>query len=104
MKGKTQLFNAHLGVQENTLRTTKRGRSAERLDARDRKLVSRYYYYTYCKRWKYEDTIRQLESEFDLVEQTVIARLSAKNEDITSLFERKPKLSEFKLLYPFLVW
>jgi hypothetical protein len=103
MRGEETLFKAHLGV-EPALRTKRRGRSTDCLWARDRKLVARYYYYTYLKRWKYEDTIRQLEKEFDLIERTVIMRLTALNDDIKTLFERQPKLQEFKMLYPFLVW
>ena len=40
-----------------------KGRDKELIDARNRKLFERYYYWTEVKRLRFDDTIRKLSSE-----------------------------------------
>jgi len=102
MRGERQLYLPFF-FEPDTL-TARRGRSDTLIQSRDRKLLLRYYYHTFFKRLKYNDTIRQLIAEFDLAERTITDRLLLNNDLINEVMKVKPPVFELKKEFPFYSW
>lgn len=82
-----------------------KGKRPDLLAARDEKLVYRYYYLSEVKRMRYDDTLKQLELEFDIAVGTVIDRLSnVLYSKVKEVYAEKPLASELQRRWPWLVW
>ena len=103
MRGEQALYLPYF-CDESDNQPTGRGRSNTLILRRDRKLILRYYFHTYFKRLKYDDTIRQLILEFDLAERTITDRLQMNNDQINDLMKARPMVHELKKEVPFFAW
>jgi len=102
MRGERQLYLPFYCEAEPL--TAGRGRSDTLIQNRDRKLLLRYYYHTYFTRLKYDDTIHQLITEFDLAERTIIDRLQMNNDLINEIMKARPMVNELKKEVPYFSW
>ena len=103
MRGEQALYLPYF-CDESDNKPAGRGRSDALILRRDRKLILRYYYHTFFKRLKYDDTIRQLIFEFDLAERTITDRLQMNNEQINDLMKARPMIHELKKELPHFAW
>lgn len=102
MRGERQLYLPFFN-EPDTL-TSGKGRSDTLLQNRDRKLILRYYYHTFFKRLKYDETICQLINEFDLAERTITDRLQRNNDAINVIMKSRPMVHELKKEVPYFSW
>lgn len=102
MRGSRTLTVLFPDPEENT--SSGRGRSAELIEQRDRKMVARFYFYIRIKGLAFEVTIRQLVREFDLSERRIIDLLTEKADLVSQYVNQEPAISSLKEEYPFLRW
>ncbi|MDO6808098.1 hypothetical protein Q4603_05745 [Zobellia galactanivorans] len=103
MRGKTNLHRnliQHALFSDDVAVVTK----SDRLEQVKDKIAARYYYYAAICRMLYADCIRQLESEFDRAERTIIENLEYRRAYIQRLMEEEAGPAELKKLFPYYDW
>jgi hypothetical protein len=83
---------------------TAKGRSATLIRLRNELLLARYYYYNVILKMKYDDTLRMLEDDFFLSQNTIANTLSGKLEELRAIHKEKPGVKWFKEKWPRWPW
>jgi hypothetical protein len=81
-----------------------KGRNNKLVHRRNECLLARYYYYGFFKSMCYEETIRQLVSEFFLSPATIAHIIQDNTEHILSLKQRGMVVYYFQNHWPHLKW
>lgn len=71
---------------------------------RDICLCYRYYYYHEILEKRHDRTLKQLEPEFFISQDTITKRLTAQADLLKDLVGNKPSKSQLKRKYPHFVW
>ena len=85
-------------------RALRRGRNNSLIDKRNESLIARYYYYASVKNKCYEDTLRQIVSEFFLSPATISNIILEHAEQLQALKQKGPVLYYFLNRWPHLKW
>ena len=85
-------------------RGMRKGRNNSLIFKRNDCLIARYYYYASVKNKTYEDTLRQIMSEFFLSPVTVALIVQQHTEELQALKQKAPVLYYFQNKWPHLKW
>ncbi len=100
--GKRKLYDKY--VEAETLKTDIRGRSADRLNRRNDKIINRFYFYSMIRKMNYEHVIDELAKEFDLAPRTITDMLLKNDRVVAEVMTKKPPVVDLKKKYPYLSW
>ena len=102
MRGQ-KIFNEII-KDSGIIRTPRRGRNNTLIDKRNDCLIARYYYYASVRNKCYEDTLRQIVSEFFLSPATIANIVQEHAEQLYYLKQKGPVLYYFQNRWPHLKW
>lgn len=78
---------------------------ADRVNARNRVLTARYYYWTELQRRRFDDVLRILaDREFFVEERTITNALLAQDEFLTQLCNEKTSRKQLRRMFPGFDW
>lgn len=87
-----------------TLFEKTKGRDAQLIEARNKLLIHRYYYYAKIQNLNYLKILENLENEFFIAQRTMSNILMSCDTQLFALKRQAPTLKYFKEMYPFMVW
>jgi hypothetical protein len=71
---------------------------------RNEALVHRYYFHAEINRMRFDDCIKQLESEFHITAPRIVAVLTQCTSNIQRLHDAKPSLKDLEKKFPWYAW
>lgn len=101
MRGRNKLFN---DLIEASPALTKKGRSNELHEKRNRTLIYRYYFYVSHTKMRYEAILQQLSCEFYISPTTIQGQLDNEFEFFNEVKKAKPEVRNLKSMFPHLIW
>jgi hypothetical protein len=81
-----------------------KGRDAQLIEARNKLLIHRYYYYAKILNLNYFKILETLENEFFIAQRTMSNILMSCDAQLFALKRQAPTVKYFKEMYPFMVW
>lgn len=82
-----------------------KGRSAELLAKRNKRIATRYYYYARFTKYDWQEILAELEEDFELSAATLADLIADECDvEIKELMRSKPELWVLKSRYPRMIW
>lgn len=102
MRGQNAILSTLPALIET--RPEHKGQRNVHLDRRDDALAARFYYHCHIKRMRYEAALLELETEFFIVPNVIVQRLTLRTDYLKTLSSAKTEVGHLKKLYPFYAW
>lgn len=102
MRGQQSLFSTKF-VKEQEQRSKQRPRNVFQPE-RNKALIARYYFHAEINRYRYDDCIGLLESEFYLTSHRIIHILSDHTHKINDLIQEQPTCKDLAERHPHFNW
>ncbi len=101
-RGKQKLYNPI--VPKSVTATGEKGKRNKSIEARRDAMAHRYYFHATINRYRYDDCLVNLSTEFFLQPDTIVNELQLRLDLINNLATNQTTTSELRKKYPFYNW